>query len=654
MIKVGLGLADELTPALKTAEGSVSAFSKFVTTRLNALTHPFTALRTGFAGVASFVGFGLAKGIADLNEQIEDLSATLGVSTEFLSSLRFGAKNAGVDFQQLEGALTRLSQGFSELQTKGTGPVATGLKLLGPEFVENARAAQNLESLLGVVADAFLEVDNSQQRVSASLELFGRGGQRLIPLLRDGSKGIQDVRRESDRLGVTLDEQGIAKSRAFTQAIERFGGAFENLKRTALEPILPILAKVLDLFSGIAGAITSIPKASESASKALDSLSVIILDQFTKGRASQLLKDIEEASKTAETDPMRSIEQFLQAPERRERERRRQEAEEQRRRDEEFQRQLPITKAEADRQAAEQSARQEREKFRRELEEEISSGRSVVLESGIVVPATVEQMLATRERRIASARRDRVELIGEEAVRAEEFDRFLTEIQSFQTFGDVSEIDQTVDAVGKLAAELDRVESPLAGIKSGLDEIAQRGSTFEVFRGAITGLADSLTQNLSAALTSVAQGASSLRDVFKDLARSVLADIQQIVIRALVLRAVTGAFGLFGGSALGGVGFGGSFQRGGIGRHPSGGELILAHGSEAHIPLPSGGRVPVEIQNGASREPVTVNLTINAQAIDSKSFDDRFFESAARRSRELANVVAAAFSRSPDVREGFR
>ncbi len=105
-----------------------------------------------------------------------------------------------------------------------------------------------------------------QARVMAALRLPAG----MLPFLRDGAKGIEEYRREAQRLGATNDA-GARAARSFERAFSRLGLAGEGLTNTIAARLEPVLVPLLNRLTewlvvagpGIAATIERIAKAFE-------------------------------------------------------------------------------------------------------------------------------------------------------------------------------------------------------------------------------------------------------------------------------------------------------------------------------------------------------------------------------------------------------
>lgn len=144
---------------------------------------------------------------------------------------------------------------------------------------------------------------------------------------------------------------------------------------------------------------------------------------------------------------------------------------------------------------------------------------------------------------------------------------------------------------------------------------------------------NSLADGMGQALGDLMTGTSSFKDAFKNMAKSVLADITRMIAKQLVLRALFGPSGQGGIMSIfskkdGGIihaANGGIFKTarnyeyGGVARGPTRGHPAILHGTEAVVPLPNNREIPVEMKGMPAQSGDTTNVSINVNSDGSMS-----------------------------------
>lgn len=191
------------------------------------------------AGLAAVSAGAVMSSLRQTANELDNLAKTadkLGVSTESLSSLRFGAGLSGVETSALDTALQKLSQRVSEA-AKGTGEAKEAFKELG--ISAQSLVGKSPDKMLAVVADAMQRVENQADKVRLATKLFEEGGVSLLNMLKGGSAGLSEFRREAEELGITLDRDSLSKVEAFNDAMAKLQAAVGSFKNALVIDVAP-------------------------------------------------------------------------------------------------------------------------------------------------------------------------------------------------------------------------------------------------------------------------------------------------------------------------------------------------------------------------------------------------------------------------------
>lgn len=159
-----------------------------------------TAAKTAFSLISVGVLTNFAKQAWNAADAIGDMSSRLGVSVESLSRLKYAAEQNDVSFESLSNGVKNLQKSLSE-----TDPVFSKLGLSAQALKE-----LSLEQQFATLADAFRNVQSPADQTRVAMQLFGKAGVDLVPLLNQGAEGIAELTRRADELGLTLDGKTAA------------------------------------------------------------------------------------------------------------------------------------------------------------------------------------------------------------------------------------------------------------------------------------------------------------------------------------------------------------------------------------------------------------------------------------------------------------
>jgi GH24 family phage-related lysozyme (muramidase) len=225
-------LKDEMRGVGQAAKEGGEAQSVFDTIReaITGALLPIRSLKSGLAEVAEVVAAAFAideikefvEHMAELGLETERASQILGVSTEEVGALSLVTKVSGASLDQLETQFSRMARNLVE-ETK---PAKRALDTLGLSF-DDLRGKPTMEQL-GVLADAFAKLPAGAERTAAAMELFGRAGLQMLPLLSQGRDAIDEWRAVAERTGTALSENMVAAMEATHRAGTELGAALEG------------------------------------------------------------------------------------------------------------------------------------------------------------------------------------------------------------------------------------------------------------------------------------------------------------------------------------------------------------------------------------------------------------------------------------------
>ena len=237
-----------------------------------------TAKRIGLAVGAAFSAAGAiaAAGIKraiDAADAIDNMSQRTGISVEALSRLEVAAKLSDTSIESLQKAIVKLSQAQLEAQ-KGTADQVALFEAFGLGIEDLNSMSPDM--VLKKVADGFQNIEDPGQKAALAMRLFGKAGVELIPLLNEGSEGLEKFDDLSDQLGNTLSKETAVAAAEFNDKIDILQIGLDGVFRKAAGDLLPTLNALAEKFNdpafrdGIAaivtGAATAVIKLVELAS----------------------------------------------------------------------------------------------------------------------------------------------------------------------------------------------------------------------------------------------------------------------------------------------------------------------------------------------------------------------------------------------------
>jgi hypothetical protein len=217
-------------------ENQLSGFARNAAAGLGPLGAVLGALGPIGLGVAAVVGtmaaaflFASEKAeqFADKARNLKEFAETAGLSTAELKALNVAAQQVGLDSEQSEKAITKLTVAVTDLRAKGSGPLYDVLVKLRPELAQQVAGAKDTAAAIDILAAAYKNL-NTQQQLEFNRAIFGARnltGGRILGAIGEG--GVKSAAAEAIKEG--FDPALIERVAKLRQEIEKINKQTDNI-----------------------------------------------------------------------------------------------------------------------------------------------------------------------------------------------------------------------------------------------------------------------------------------------------------------------------------------------------------------------------------------------------------------------------------------
>lgn len=240
----------ELDKGLKSANDKVNEAALKIADNTKKIGLGITAAGAAIVGVFTL----MIKSTAEYGEEIIKLSDRTGISTETLSRLKFVADQTNTSFEELANGLKFLSRNAEAAQT-GNVKLKLTFDELGVKITDNNGKLRAADDIFLQVSDAFSKMNDGTLKTALAMQIFGRAGASLIPTLNLGSRGILELEKEADRLGITLTTANAEAIRKFNDGSKELKAAVGGLFLELSVNVIPALTKFI---KGVTDVVVSV------------------------------------------------------------------------------------------------------------------------------------------------------------------------------------------------------------------------------------------------------------------------------------------------------------------------------------------------------------------------------------------------------------
>lgn len=222
-----------------------------------------TSRALSFAGGTLIAG-GLAKAtsavfdFAESGAAIDDISKRTGASAEALSQLKYAAEQSGTSIEDVEKGGRKLGQVLYDANN-GSKAAAASLAALGLSTKD--LEGLSFEEKLMAVAEGLKGIEDDGARSAAAMDLLGKSGANLLPLMEDGAEGMRAMMTEADALGMTLSGDQAAAAAEFDDSWAKLKATLAGTGKIIGAALAPMLTYVFDIVSQGIPLIVTVAKA---------------------------------------------------------------------------------------------------------------------------------------------------------------------------------------------------------------------------------------------------------------------------------------------------------------------------------------------------------------------------------------------------------
>jgi methyl-accepting chemotaxis protein len=218
-----------------------SAVSSFMASPLLGLVN---IAETAMEGVIAAIREGISV-VNEMGEKFDHLGETAqraGVSVEFLTGVGAAAKDAGSSVEGVADAMKFLNNNAADAAT-GSETAAAAFAQIGVSVTDGAGKLRSGESIFYDVADAIARIEDPAKRTQAAMNLMGRGGTELIPVMLGGAAGVKEMADRMTEFGGKVDDKAAAAGDAFARLKGIGVNALEGLAEAFAMPSLEFFQK---------------------------------------------------------------------------------------------------------------------------------------------------------------------------------------------------------------------------------------------------------------------------------------------------------------------------------------------------------------------------------------------------------------------------
>ncbi|GMV72840.1 MAG: hypothetical protein AMXMBFR77_26770 [Phycisphaerales bacterium] len=235
---VELGMNNQVTRGLRAARRQLRAFGAGV-----------KAIGIGvLVGSAAITAPILAAGraFAATGDALEKMSRRTGIGVEALSELGFAAEQSGGGLEVLEKGVRTMQRTINDAE-RGLSTAVDAFDDLG--LSSDRLRGLSPEAQFKTIAEAISRVEDPTKRAALAMQIFGRAGTQLLPLMEEGADGIEALQAQARAFGLTVSTESAKQAALLTDTLNIL---WRVVKRVWFEfgaALAPVLIETADIMA---------------------------------------------------------------------------------------------------------------------------------------------------------------------------------------------------------------------------------------------------------------------------------------------------------------------------------------------------------------------------------------------------------------------
>jgi hypothetical protein len=261
LAKAGVGVGAQLMEI----DSMLGGFGQKI---LGLMANPFVLATAAIIGtIKAFTD--ITKSLVEYGSKIQETSEKTGLSTKALQEYKYIAEQTGGSLDTITASIKMMARGL-ETNADTFAKIGVSIKDANGSFRSTTDIFNDTIGALG-------NLSNDTERTNLALKLFGRGALDMVPLLKEGSKGIEELRDKAHSLGLIMSDETIKNAHDFEKSTDSLKASWKSFSMSLVQDALPALKLVTDSYLYATQLINTARVAAENNK---------VIEAYQKGKAS--------------------------------------------------------------------------------------------------------------------------------------------------------------------------------------------------------------------------------------------------------------------------------------------------------------------------------------------------------------------------------
>ena len=202
-----------------------------------------TLLSRAVERLFDFLAHSFKEGIAhalEFADNMGKMAQKVGVSVEQLTGLKLAADLSDVSMETLSVGLGKLAKNLADAG-KGGAESRAQFEALGISVRDTGGNLISPIDALAKISDKFADASDGSAKVAAAMNLLGKSGKELIPLLNQGGAAIANYAKIAQNMGLVVSTDTSKRIEEFNDNMKIVGKTIDGVSNLVVADLAPAL-----------------------------------------------------------------------------------------------------------------------------------------------------------------------------------------------------------------------------------------------------------------------------------------------------------------------------------------------------------------------------------------------------------------------------
>jgi hypothetical protein len=187
---------------------------------------------------------GMAISLAGSGDELAKFADQMGFGIVELQQWQYAAERMGVSQEQFNSSLSSFARRLAEARN-GQGELYSSLRDTHPQLLAQLEAAENIEDALSIYMRAMEGATDELERGKLATDGFGRSGQVMARMVRDGTGELDNLRARALELGHVIGEDTARQAEEFSDQMLDMRRSLMGVRNTIGGALMPVMGDLM-------------------------------------------------------------------------------------------------------------------------------------------------------------------------------------------------------------------------------------------------------------------------------------------------------------------------------------------------------------------------------------------------------------------------